>query len=266
MHDLLHPLLEFKPFLLALLQPPTPLLLLTLLGAGLLRPSPWLGRLLLGTGVLGLWFAFTEIGADGLQRLLLEAHPALDAQALERLRAQPMSTAVLVLGGGALRELPEYGGPSLKSLSLERLRYGVWLARRGDWPLGFSGGPAGELRGSGASEASLAQQSASQEFMQPLRWAEDRSLDTRANARLSLPLLHADGVRRVLLVTHDQHMTRALRAFREVGAEQGLEIIPAPLGLRPGTAYSLADWFPSSDAIRKTRYVVYEWLGLLGGR
>lgn len=263
---LLQPLLELKPFLLALLQPPAPLLILVLLGAGLLRRHPRPGRLLLGAGVLGLWLAFTEIGADGLKRLLLAPSPALDDQSLSQLRGQARPTAVLVLGGGALREQPEYGGPSLKPLTLERLRYGVWLARRGDWPLGFSGGPSGELRGSGASEASLAQQSASQEFMQPLRWAEDRSMDTRANARLSLPLLRRDGVQRVLLVTHELHMPRALRAFREVAAEQGMEIVPAPLGLRPSTPYSLADWFPSSEAIRKTRYVIYEWLGMISGR
>lgn len=266
MKDLLYALHELKPLLLVLLLPPTPLLVLLLLGASLLRRNPWPGRLLLAIGVLGLWFAFSEVGADSLQRLLLQRSQALDPQALAQIRAEPQRTAVLVLGGGALREAPEYGGPSLKPISLERLRYGVWLARHGDWPLGFSGGTSAELHDPRITEAGLAQQAAAQEWQHPLRWAEDRAPDTLANARLSLPMLQRDGVQRVLLVTHDVHMSRALRAFRRVAADLGMEIVPAPMGLRPSSAYGVLDWVPSSEAIRKTRYVVYEVLGLLGGR
>ncbi|QPF73854.1 YdcF family protein [Roseateles sp. DAIF2] len=266
MNELLQSLHELKPLLLPLLLPPGPLLVLLLLGAGLLRRHRWLGRGLLGAGLLGTWFAFTEVGADGLQRALLGPVQALDAAALERLRLDPADSAVLVLGAGAQREAPEYGGPTLKPLSLERLRYGVWLARRTGLPLGFTGGPARELMELKLTEAALARQAAREEWQLPLRWAEDRSRDTRENARMSLPLLRQDGVRRVLLVTHGQHMPRALRAFGEAAAGLGIEVVPAPLGLRPTTPYSLGDWFPSSDAIRKTRYVVYEWLGLRSGR
>lgn len=256
---------ELKPLLLPLLLPPIPLMFMMLAGAGLLRRSRRWGRLLLLAGALVLWMACTEIGAASLQRLLLGPERALDGATLAAVRAAPSGTAVLVLGGGARQDAPEYGGPTLKPLTLERLRYGVWLARQTGLPLGFSGGVAPYLREQAVSEAVLARRIAQEEWQLPLRWAEERSRDTRENASLSLPLLQRDGVRRVLLVTHVQHMPRALRAFREA-AGGAVEIVPAPMGLRATSPFVAGDWLPGGESLQKTRYVIYEWLGLLSGR
>jgi uncharacterized SAM-binding protein YcdF (DUF218 family) len=256
---------ELKPLLLPLLLPPIPMLLAMLTGAGLLRRHRAWGRALLLAGALGLWLACTEIGAAALQRLLLGPERALDGPSMAALRAAPEGSAVLVLGGGARQEAPEYGGPTLKPLSLERLRYGIWLARRSGLPLGFSGGIPPKQQPGALSEAALARQIAAQEWQLPLRWVEERSRDTRENASLSLPLLRRDGIRRIVLVTHVQHMPRALRAFR-AAAGGDVEIVPAPVGLRASSPFTLGDWWPAGEAIQKTRYVIYEWLGLLAGR
>lgn len=253
-----------KPLVLILLLPPISLLLLTLLGAILLGRRPWLGRSLLAVGLLGLWISFTEAGADSLQRALLGMPSALSPTQIERLRKQP-DTAVLVLGAGIRPQVPEYGGPTVKPLTLERLRYGIWLARRSELPLGFTGGVGWSSEAGAQPEAEVVLRVAAEEFGLPLRWAESASRDTRENAALSLPILKRDGIKHLLLVTHSEHMPRAIRAFQEAAGGQ-VEIVPAPLGLREDLPYTFVDWLPSADSFKKIRYVLYEWLGLVAGR
>lgn len=252
-----------KPLALFLLLPPFSLLLLTLLGAVLLRRRPWLGRSLLGLGLASLWLSFTDAGADSLQRALLGMPAMLSPTQIERLRGTP-DTAVLVLGAGIYQHVPEYGVAGPKPLTLERLRYGIWLARHSSLPLGFTGGVAWAAGTRVPSEAEVAERVAGEEFGMSLRWTENASRDTRENASLSLPLLKRDGIKRVLLVTHSEHMPRAMRAFQEASGGQ-IEILAAPLGWRDDLPYTLADWFPSADAFKRVRYVLYESLGLLAG-
>ncbi|WP_310389555.1 YdcF family protein [Roseateles sp.] len=167
----------------------------------------------------------------------------------------------MVLGGGARQYVPEYGGAALNAISLNRLRYGVWLAKQLKAPLGFSGGIGWTARKLTDSEASIAERTAVDEFALPLRWVEGGSRDTRENAALSVQLLKADGIQKIVLVTHEQHMPRALRAFRATKPE-GIEIVAAPVGLLQGGMSELLDWAPSADGLARVRYAVYEWLGL----
>lgn len=252
-----------KPLLLALLLPPTPGLILVALGGLWLRRQR-LGLWLLVAGLLYGWLSCTEWLADSLQRWLLNPPPPLSSAQLVALASQP-DTAVLVLGGGSVAQVAETQlAPDLNQLSLQRLRYGIWLARRLDVPLGFSGGIS-PLGGMGRKpEAELAQRIASEEYGLPLRWAEGGSRDTRENAKLSLPLLQAAGVKHVVLVTHVMHLPRALRAF-QAQAPAGLELIPAGVDYRPDTPWTWGDMLPSSPGFRKNRYVWTEVLGLLSG-
>lgn len=249
-----------KPWLLSLALPPGPALLLTLAGALLLRRRPLLARGCVWLGMVGIWLGCTSGAAALAQLALLGRSPVLAASQLRELGVAP-GTAVLVLGGGARQEATEYGGPTLKPLTMERLRYGAWLARQSGLPLAFSGGVGWSGRSSDASEASLATRITEQEYGLALLFAEGGSRDTRQNAALSLPLLRAHGIRHVLLVTHELHMPRSLRAFAEADSE--LRLTAAPLALLPdGAPDSLGDWLPSAEGYARMRYVIYEWLGL----
>lgn len=252
-----------KPLLLALLLPPTPGLILVALGGLWLRRHR-LGRWLVVLGLLYGWFSCTEWLAGTLQRWLLNPPPPLSSAQLVALAQKP-DTAVLVLGGGSVAQAAEIEfAPDLSPLSLERLRYGIWLARRLQAPVGFSGGIS-PLGGMGRKpEAELAQRIASEEYGLPLRWAEGGSRDTRENAKLSLPLLQAAGVKRVVLVTHVMHLPRALRAF-QAQAPAGMELIPAGIDYRPEAPWTWGDFLPGSPGFRKNRYVWTEVLGLLSG-
>ena len=107
---------------------------------------------------------------------------------------------------------------------------------------------------------------AAEDYGLPLRWAESSSRDTRENAAHALPLLAASGVKQVVLVTHDAHMRRALRAFEAQAAPLGLRILPAPVGLRDDALTSFGDWCPSAGGFSRVRYIVYEKLAWWAGR
>jgi uncharacterized SAM-binding protein YcdF (DUF218 family) len=226
---------------------------------------------LLMLSLLGLWLSCSDGAAQWLALHVVKAPQAISGEAIAALKvrqAQQGDVAVLVLGGGVRRFSPEYDGPGPNAITLERFRYGVWLARQVGAPLGFSGGIGWSARHLTVSEASVVARTAREEFGLPLRWAEGRSRDTRENAVLSLVQLRADGISTVLLVTHDLHMPRAERAFREAAAEptgKPIKIVVAPVGLHRDAMSEMSDWMPSDDGLARVRYAVYEWLALRAG-
>ncbi|OGB07068.1 MAG: hypothetical protein A3E25_17405 [Burkholderiales bacterium RIFCSPHIGHO2_12_FULL_69_20] len=256
---------HWKGTLGMLLLPPVSLLLLALIGIVLLSRWRGLGRVLVLVAVLGLWAA----GSPGVGHLLIEAltrpPPALTPERIAGLVRAP-KTAILVLGGGRKLEAPEYRAVDLKPLTLERLRYGLWLARQTRLPVGFSGGlsyssPAGH------TEADAARLVAQRDFGMALRWLEARSRDTNENARYSVAMLRADGIEQVLLVTHGVHQRRALMAFDRAIRQSGatLRVIAAPMGLERPLGWALGDWLPNAEGLAMTRYALHEWLGRLAG-
>lgn len=256
-----------KPFLGTLAAPPTPLLLLTLLGAAVLRRRPRLGWSLVGVSLGLQWLLWSAAGADALARWLLQPPPALThAQALLSTPPPRGQQLILVLGGGRV-EAPEYGGTSLNALSLQRLRYGVALSRATGIDLAFSGGK-GPGMDDAPSEGQLATQSARADFGHPLSWVEERSRNTGENARFTVQRLRGLDIGRLILVTHDLHEPRARRNFERArdAAGLGFEIVAAPVGA-PVTdvPWALGDYLPSLAGIARSRYVLHEWLGLLAG-
>ncbi len=250
-----------------LLLPPVPLLLLLALGAGLLRNHRKTGRTLLTLALIALWLSFTEGAAQWLGLHVLHRPDALEPSQIAALRAEQAKKhdiAVLVLGGGALPWVPEYGRADLKPPSLERLRYGVWLSRQVDAPLGFTGGNGWNQSDWQMSEADLAKRTLAEDYGMQLRWMETRSRDTRQNAAFSVPLLEGDGVRKILLVTHASHMPRALRDFERV-TQGRIALVVAPMSVRDDAMSEVFDWMPSAHGYERFRYVCYELLGLLAG-
>jgi len=248
-----------------LLLPPVPLLLLALAGGWQIPRRRVLGWVLLGSALAGLWFSATGGAAEVLKQTLLRPPPALDAAALAPLRRAP-GTAIVVLGGGRRELAPEYGMPTLTPLSMERLRYALWLSRQTQLPVAMSGGVApGEPPG--ASEAEIGAGIAAREFGRPLRWVEGASRDTRENALRTAAMLKEERITRIVLVTHDFHMRRALRNFERAATRAGwtVQIVPAPVGAPAPGPWTLADWLPSLGGARDTGYVLREWLGWLGG-
>ena len=253
-----------------------------LLGNLLLPPVPWLVLILIGiwqmarrrrggvaaavSGVALLWLSACSGTGYWLSKAFLSPPPAVTPQRIEVLRAPTKSdpkVAIVVLGGGTEPFAPEYGASNLAPDSAERLRYGAWLARATGLPLAFSGGVGWAQEGT-QNEAEVAQRIVKAEFGLNLRWAEAQSRDTRENAVRSVALLRAACVQHLLIVTHDWHMPRALRAFRRAAGE-GLVIEAAPMALADSYRIPRNAWLPSTQGITHVRHVLHELLGLLAG-
>ena len=164
--------------------------------------------------------------------------------------------AIVVLGGGRRLAAPEYGGDTLSGLSLERLRYGVRLHRASNKPMLVSGGMPG---GGSASEGALMREILIREFGIAPRWVETASSTTWDNARLSAPLLRADGVERIALVTHAWHLRRAIPLF----VARGLEVVPAGVQFSRPLVHTPLDLVPSPQGLRDSTFALHEWLGIL---
>ena len=253
----------WKPFMGAILLPPLPLLLLVLVGARLMFRRRLLAWLLILLGVGGLWFSSTTALSDWLTRWLLKPPPALAEAQITELKRAP-KTAIVVLGAGRRLLAPEYGMSALSELGIERLRFGVWLSKETNLPLAYTGG-IGHGEDPGPAEADVASRIAEREFGRPLRWTEGASRDTRENALRTIDLLQAQGIEQIVIVTHQFHMTRALRNFERAAAGKKIRIIAAPMDVSPSGRWRVGNWMPSIDGFAYTRWVLHEWIGLVMG-
>jgi uncharacterized SAM-binding protein YcdF (DUF218 family) len=164
--------------------------------------------------------------------------------------------AIVVLGGGAYRNAPEYGGAdNVRALTLERLRYAAHLQRLTHLPLVVSGGYAPQMA---TSEAQLMRRALQEDFGVPVAGIEDGSLNTAQNARLSRA---AFPYQTILLVTHAMHMQRAKQQFERAG----FSVVAAPLGFLSERSldYVLSDFMPTLQGLMDSHYVIYEAAGAL---
>lgn len=241
-----------KKLLAVLLLPPLLPLLWIAAGLLLLHRYPRFGRWL-AWGGLSLAFLLSVPLAVNQLTAPLENIPVLQREELER------AEAIVILGAGQRRHMPEYGGPTPNRLALERLRYGARLARNSLLPVLVSGGaPTGRV-----AEAELMAACLREDFGVVPRWVENHSLDTIDNARFSAAILHAENVRRIVLVTHAAHMRRARGEFEA----QGLEVIAAPTAfLSDSGGEEFFDYLPGATAAYAGWYALHEWVGLLAQR
>jgi uncharacterized SAM-binding protein YcdF (DUF218 family) len=257
---------NWRPVLAALVLPPVPFILLVLIGARLMFRRRLLAWFLVIVSVLGLWFSATPIGAYGLAQWLLPPTRALSPGEVGDLKKAPR-TAIVVLGGGIRKLAPEYGVSDLKPLALDRLRYGLWLARETSLPVLFSGGIGHGGQVGDPTEAEVAARVAERDFGRPLRWTEGESRDTRENAIKSVALLRAQGIERIVVVTHAYHMARSMRNFERAVAGGGgrIELMPAPMGVWTRPTPVALDFVPTREGFTDARLVLHEWLGRLIG-
>ena len=255
----------WRPVLGALLMPPVPFLVLVLVGARLFsryRVRAWLVVLL---GCLGVWASCTQIVGHGLTHWLLPPTRSLAPTEIGELKKAPR-TAIVVLGGGHRDLAPEYGVSELQPMGLERLRFGLWLARQTELPVLFSGGRA---HGSapGQSEAEIAARTAERDFGRALRWTEAESRDTRENALRSVALLKREGIERIVVVTHGYHMPRALDNFRRAVAQSGaaMQLVAAPMGITPMFKPRTIDFLPTRSGYNQVLLVLHEFFARLIG-
>ncbi len=230
--------------------PPAGPLICIVLGLALMRQRPRLGKTLAWLGAGSLLALSLPVVSSWLVDL---------AGGGERLDlTKPISAQAIVITGAGVRvHAPEYGGSTLSTLTLDRTRYGAYLARKTGLPVLVTGGKIPE----GASEGELMRSVLQQEFTVPVRWIEAQSRNTSENARFSAAVLKPQGITRILLVTHAFDVRRARMDFEAAG----FQVTPAPTGVRPDTPAPMAmmDFFPSARALQESYYACYELIALL---
>ena len=248
-----------------------PLIVLMLVGTRVAfarRGLGWLLRAARRGAVVAV--AAPWVFARVLSDQILRPPPALSSERIEAWRAAVKSrepVAIVVLGGGSRPLSPEYGVSNLNERSLERLPYGLWSRARPARAGGLQ-----RRRGLGAGQhrhhargADRRARIAQQEFGRPLGGTEDRSHDTRENAIYSTELLKAQGIRRVLVVTHQRHMPRALKMFHEAAAGSGISFEAAPVDVLNTPLNLPRNWMPTTQVAATVREIGHELLGSLGG-
>lgn len=235
-------------FVKHLVLPPLGLFLWIAVGLLVARRRPRLGRALAGAGALALVAASIPFVSAALL-ISLQSHAPLRPEG-----PLPDAEAIVVLGGDYVPLAPELGRSVPAALSHERLIYAAALHRRTSLPILVTGG---RLIPGTPPLGAVMRRSLVEDYRVPVRWVEDEALNTHGNAEGAAEILVADGVRRVLLVTHAWHMPRALAAFEAAG----LEAIPAPTGLRLWPPLAVGSFLPSARSIQESFWGVHEWLG-----
>jgi uncharacterized SAM-binding protein YcdF (DUF218 family) len=235
-------LLRLKTLLKIVVLPPAGLLLLAIVGVFLIKRRPALARACLILGLGSLWLLSTPV-VSGALTSLAEHYPPLD------LRSTAGAQAIVILGGGGQRAFaPEYGGPAADPYLLERLSYGAYIARKTDLPILVTGFRI---------EASAMRDTLLRNFDINARWVDDQAYDTFENARNSVRLLKADGINRIILVTHATHMWRSVHEFTAAG----IEVVPAPAGILDRGYSDITSYLPSSEALLRACFAINELLG-----
>jgi len=245
--------LFYTKFIAGLLLPPGGLVVTLALGLCLWRWWPRLGMTLVLVGALSLFLLSTSPVVT-LLMAGLEDQPLLTREAVAASGAQ----AVVVLGGGRRDYAPEFGGQTVASATLERIRYGARVHRDTGLPLAVTGGT---VSGKGTPEAVLMADALQEDFGVPVRWVEDRSRNTRENAAFTRRMLEPDGVTNIVLVSHAVHLSRASPMFRA----EGFDVVPAPTAFIIGGEgeIDLLDWNPGMTNLASSYYALHERLGRL---
>ena len=189
---------------------------------------------------------------------VLQSYPALAPSGLAKVVAGP-PMAIVILSAGRRSLADEYGNQfdnqAPDSLSLERIRYGAFLARKTGLPILVSGGT---LAPDTEPVAKTMAKTLQFDFGIQPKWIEDQSINTAENASLSSNILRRAGIGRVMLVTHAWHMKRAANAF----AANGLSVTPAPTAFYfPGRSSVWDLLTPSVSTFRMSGYALHEFIG-----
>ncbi|MEM7308227.1 MAG: YdcF family protein [Planctomycetota bacterium] len=234
-----------------LLLPPISILLLAAAGALVVRR-----RRRLGIGLMAASFASLALLSTPLVATALLKSLEWDAPRDPRAGADG-AQAIVVLGAGLEPYAPEYAGATPGALSVERARYGAFLARRLRLPVLVTGGA---LDPRAPALGPLLKKTLTADFgIEDVRWVDSAAGNTWENAVRAAELLAPEGIGRVVLVTHAWHLPRARYAFETAG----LEVVAAPTGFRPSPRPLLGDFLPSTRGLRQSTLALHEWLGLL---
>jgi len=238
-----------------LLMPPGGFVFLIVLGLYLLKRNLRYARYCFAIAALGIYLMSLPL-VSGTLMTMLERYPAVNADQLPASDAK----AIVVLAAGREKNAAEFGGDTVSGLTLERLRYGVYLHHKTGLPLLVTGGRIYE---EDTPEGELMAKSLTQDFQLQATWQEIQSRNTAENAIFSRKILEQENIENIYLVTHAWHMPRAVYVFEA----QGFNVTAAPTrfeGFVSGRlGPDLSDFIPNINAFRYSYYAMHEMIGYM---
>lgn len=230
-----------------------PLSLFLLYGIGWLLRKHRIGRIFVAVAVALMFLLSTQAGSWLLVYPLENLTAPLSS-------SDPTGTqAIVVLAAGRLKNSPEYAGQDIPDyIALARLRYAAKLHHETGLPVLVSGGAA--IPEEGIKPLADGMVNALQnDFVTPVKWAENRSKNTAENAEFSAKILQRADIHRIFLVTDAMHMYRAKMMFEQ----QGITVVAAPTLFFSREELGLSDLLPGVEGLRRANYASYEWLGIV---
>jgi uncharacterized SAM-binding protein YcdF (DUF218 family) len=242
------------------LIPPNLFILLTTIGLVLAWRWTRLGLIVATVGGALLYLASMPVVADYLIGYVKDL--ATEAPVL---RSNAPPEAIIVLSADYRRSETPGQAYTAGPLTLERLATTAREERRLGLPVLVSGGRPGGIDESLASIMSTVLQ---EDFRVPVRWREDRSLNTFENAAFSAEILRRAGVPSALLIVHCRDMARALWSFYAVG----YPVTPANCAWQQSagqrqpndeaSSLSAGSFFPQVSALLLSHRALHEIIGL----
>lgn len=154
-------------------------------------------------------------------------------------------------GGGKSFSASERLAPG----TLERVVVAFKLQKDTGLPLLISGGaPFSEAPEAEAAAAFLKELGVPENKL----ITEEKSRDTKENARFSLKICDEKGYKKIILLTSAYHLPRSVLLFSKAGTA---EIVPFPVARRSGGPRFFNDYLPGSGP--DSRLALNEYLGLL---
>ncbi len=233
----------------SVLLPPLSCILLAAGGRVLMVRRKRLGGALLAFALVTLYALSTPLIGAALRG-------QLESRSTAAIFRSQSAQAIVVLGGGCIRQAPEYGSDTVGGDTLERLRWAARLRKLSGLPILATGG---KTRGLNIPEAELMRATLSEDFHTPVRWVEDAAQTTLENAIRSRQILAKEGIDKVLLVTHAWHMARAEFAFKQAG----FEVLPAPTSFQSSDRLDALSFIASIGGLKNSWLFFHETAGLL---
>ena len=167
----------------------------------------------------------------------------------------PPAQAIVILGGGKIKNAPEYQSDTLSIPSINRVRYAVQIQKLTHLPMLATGG---SVYDNSESEASIIKRVVETEFGGKVQWTETRSRTTQENAIYSYAMLQHENITHIILVTHALHMRRSQSTFEKAG----FVVTPAPMGFHVASAEpDYMGILPHAEYLLYSRELFHEWLG-----
>jgi uncharacterized SAM-binding protein YcdF (DUF218 family) len=230
--------------------------------------------LLLSAGAALLWLGRARAGralvtAGALLALLPALLPLFDLAALPLENRYPVPAlpdrvdGIVVLGGAVVQDVTAGRGSPALNDGAERMTEALRLAlAHPEATLLFTGG-SGQLTTQDLSEAEVARRFFVQHGVDDDRLLlEDRSRDTRENARFAFELARPQPGETWVLVTSALHLPRAVGAFEAAG----WTVLPYPVDFQTTGVVRWRPRFDLAGRLNRLDGVVAEWTAIVGYR